>query len=153
MTPQQQAVLDLVNKINDASFGSWFNPSEVMAFAQIESAFRPHAYRYEPRLGEGSYGLMQVLASTARAVDASITDGQMMFDPEVGLRVGMKVAKLYWDQLTARLGREPSNEEWSDSYNRGVGGVLRDLAGVADHAYPAAWDAAQSFWAKLGVDA
>jgi len=152
MTPQQQQILDLVKQVNDRDFASWFNPSEVMAFCQIESAFRPHAYRYESRLGEGSYGLMQVLASTARQVDANITNPEMMYDPEIGLRTGMKVAKVYWEQLTGRLNRDPSYEEWADSYNRGVGGVLRDLSAVDDHAYPQAWDNAQSYWEAQGVD-
>ena len=122
MTPQQQIVLDLVKKLNAAEFSSWFHPSEVMAFVQVESAFRPTAYRFEPRLNEASYGLMQVLSSTARGVGFAGAERDL-YVPEIGLRIGMKVAKLYWDQETKHFGREPSYEEWSDSYNRGVGGV------------------------------
>src|SRR5512135_2365351 len=105
MTPQQQQVLDLIQKLNDNEFEGWFLPSELMAFCQIESAFRPKAYRYEPRLSEGSYGLMQVLASTARSVNPALSNPESMYDPEVGLRVGMKVAKLYWTQEQRRFGR------------------------------------------------
>lgn len=155
MTPIQQQVLILINKLNDSEFSSWFDPSEVMAFCQVESAFRAHAYRYEPRLGEGSYGLMQVLASTAKGVDPSLTDPEVMYAPETALRIGMKVAKLYWDQLSSRLKRDPSLEEWCDSYNRGVGGVLReDQLGKdpADDAYTSVWLRAQEFWAAQGID-
>lgn len=154
MTPQQQQVLDLINQINDAKFSSWFDPSEVMAFCQVESAFRPRAYRYEPRLGEGSYGLMQVLASTAKSVDPAITDPEAMYDPATGLTVGMTVAKLYWDQEQKHFGRDPTLEEWCDSYNRGVGGVeqIVDPGGEPDDAYTAVWIAAQQHWAAQGID-
>ena len=148
MTPQQQQVLDLIQKLNDGEFEGWFLPSEVMAFCQIESAFRPKAYRFEPRLGEGSYGLMQVLASTARSVEPSLVDPEKMYDPEVGLRIGMKVARLYWSQERLHFGRDPTREEWVASYNEGVGGAIRDVnAGrEPDPAYTKAWNAAFAYW-------
>lgn len=147
MTPEQQVVWDLISKLNDQEFSGWFETSEVMAFVQVESAFRPKAYRFEPRLGEGSYGLMQVLASTARSV-SGLLDPEAMYDPEVGLRTGMTVAKLYWSQEAKHFGRDPSLEEWAASYNEGVGGVERDAnAGrQPDPAYTAAWMRAYQFW-------
>lgn len=154
MTPLQQQALDAICRLNEVEFQSWFDPSEVMAFCQLESRFRPHSYRYEPRLGEGSYGIMQVLASTARGIDSTMTDPERMYDLETGLRFGMKVARLYWDQLSARLHRDPTYEEWSDSYNRGVGGVLREEQlgeDPADDSYPQEWDTAQEFWASRRV--
>lgn len=154
MTPLQQSTLDLINDLNVAEFDGWFLPSEVMAFVQIESAFRPHAYRYEPRLKEASFGLMQVLASTAEGIDPSLTDPARMYDPKTGLRIGMRVARAYWDQLEKRLGQEPTYEEWCDSYNRGVGGVMRIIAAgeEPDDAYTAAWIKAREFWEAQGID-
>ena len=150
MTQQQQAVLDLARKLNTAEFGDWFELSEVMAFCQVESAFRPRASRFEPRLNESSYGLMQVLASTAKSVGLVGTPDQM-YQPEIALRVGMKVARLYWDQEERHFGREPTYEEWAASYNEGVGGAERDVAAVRDPdpAYTAVWDAAQEHWAQV----
>lgn len=154
MTPEQQQTLDLIKRINDGEFSSWFQPSEVMAFCQIESRFKAHAYRYEPRLGEGSYGAMQVLASTAKQV-CNITNPEDLYGLEVGLRTGMSVAKTYYEQLQKRLGRDPDEEEWSDSYNRGVGGVLReeDLGeDTADDTYTKDWVKAWQYWQDHGAD-
>lgn len=67
MTVAQQDVLEIINQLNTSTFGGWFQPSSVMAFVQIESAFRPHAYRREPS-GVASYGLMQVLDVTAKGM-------------------------------------------------------------------------------------
>jgi hypothetical protein len=153
MTPEQQTVLGLIKKLNDAEFSGWFLPSEVMAFCQVESSFRPKACRYEPRLNEGSYGLMQVLASTAAGVGLTGSPEQM-YDPETGLRIGMKVAQLYWQQLSKYLRRDPTKEEWCDSYNRGVGGVehIIDSGSTPDDAYIKVWTAAQKYWVAQGVD-
>lgn len=154
ITTSQQMVLDLVHKLNDGEFGGWFFPSEVMAFCQIESAFQPKAYRFEPRLNEGSYGLMQVLASTAQGVGL-VGSPEQMYDPETGLRIGMKVAQLYWQQEVKHLSRDPTDEEWAASYNEGVGGAERDIdaAREPDPAYTTVWIAAQAHWAEQGVDA
>lgn len=149
MTPQQQKVLDLIRKINDGEFAGFFEPSYVMAWCQVESAFRPRAYRWEPRLQEASYGLMQVLESTAKGIDSSIGSMEELYDPECGLRIGMKVAKQYFDILDGKFGRDPSLEEWCDSYNRGPGG---SQLGDDDHAYVKVWMAAQEFWASQGID-
>lgn len=148
MTPAQQTTLDLIKKLNTTEFDDWFDPSEVMAFVQVESGFRPHAYRYEPALGEGSYGLMQVLASTAKPF--GVDNPETMYDPEVGLRTGMKVAKQYYETLQRKFGRDPVEEEWCDSYNRGPGG---SQLGSDDHAYVVAWVAAWEHWKAQGVDA
>lgn len=150
MTPFQQQCRDIIIRLNDTEFNSWFNPSEVMAFCQVESSFRPTARRFEPRLNESSYGLMQVLASTAKSVGLKGPATQM-FNPEIGIRTGIKVARLYWDQLTKHFGREPSLEEWSASYNEGVGGAERDVAADRDPdpAYTAIWIKAQEFWSPL----
>ena len=154
MTSTQISVLALINSLNSGEFASWFLPSEVMAFVQIESAFRPHAYRFEPRLNEGSFGLMQVLESTARGMMPSLASGEAMYDPTVGLRIGMLVAKQTWEIEARRLGGDPSYEVWTAGYNEGPLAALRqDARGEdPDPAYTKVWLAAQAHWQAQGVD-
>ena len=154
MTPAQEDTLAIIRRLNEREFNSWFRPSWVMAFVQIESAFHAHAYRYEPRLKEGSYGLMQVLASTAKE-HGLIGTPDRLYWPENGLRYGMRVAHDYWIKLKALIGRDPTLEEWAVSYNAGVGGAARHIkAGDEgfDAAYAHAWDRAVQFWQAQGVD-
>lgn len=154
MTPVQAQVLTIIKELNGSDFDGWFEPSEVMAFVQIESGFRAKAYRYEPRLGEGSYGLMQVLASTARTT-TGLGNPESMYVPRIGLEQGMKVARGNWEGLKALLAREPTYEEWAVAYNAGLAGDVRHIKrGDTDFdaAYANAWDTAQEFWAAQGVD-
>lgn len=147
MTPLQQQALDLIKKLNDAEFQGWFNPSEMMATCQVESSFRPHAIRHEPS-GVTSYGLSQVLDVTAARLGLQ-GDPQQMFDPEVGLRYGMKCHIEDWDILQKHFGRDPSYEEWCAAYNEGPGNVIK---GRQDDAYVRVWMRALEFWQSQGVD-
>lgn len=140
MTPLQQHAHDIILKLNQADFAGWFTPASVMAFVQVESLFRPRAYRKEPS-GVKSYGLMQVLDVTA--AELGITDPTTMYDPEIGLRTGMKVARSYWDVLTKHFGRAPTLPEWSASYNEGPGNVFKDRP---DLSYVKPWLAARNYW-------
>ncbi len=142
MTPAQILVRDLIVKLNTAEFGGWFAIESPMAFVQVESGFRPHAYRLEPS-GVASYGLMQVLDTTAKGF--SIADPKLMFEPEIGLRVGMSVARAYWDILQKHFGRVPTLAQWAASYNEGPGNVFGDRK---DSAYVEPWLAARLFWKK-----
>ena len=141
MTPAQQLVLDLIRKLNASTFGGWFTPSSVMAFVQVESAFRPRAFRQEPS-GVKSYGLLQILDVTARGIGftGAFED---LYDPETGLLWGMKYAREIWDQLARSFGRQPTLTEWSSAYNEGPGNVLR---GRDDSAYAKPWLAAKVHW-------
>jgi len=141
MNSAEQTVLDLVNKLNASTFGGWFQPSSVMAFVQVESAFRPHAYRKEPS-GVASYGLMQILDVTAKGIGFA---GKMedLYDPETGLLWGMKYARLIWDQLARHFGRPPTLTEWCSAYNEGPGNVFK---GRDDSAYARPWLAAKEHW-------
>lgn len=141
MTPFQQQCLDIAKRLNAAEFGGWFNPSEIMATIDVESSFRPGAIRHEPS-GVTSYGLMQVLDTTARGLGLK-GKPSLMFEPEIGIRYGMKAHKANWDYLERHLGREPSLEEWSAAYNEGAGNVLK---GRDDEAYTSKWIHAQEFW-------
>ena len=125
----------------------WMPIPELLAFIQVESAFLPTAYRFEPRLGEASWGLMQVLESTARENGLGSNAPETMFRPEVSIAIGINYARAAWELLTRRLGREPYEHEWVGSYNAGVGGVLR---GNVPQSYVARWRAARDNFAGLG---
>lgn len=141
-TPFQQECLDIIDRLNAAHFGDWFFRSTMMATIQVESAFRPRATRFEPRLNEASYGLCQVLESTARSLGL-VGDPHQMFDPEVSILYGMKVHRQDYDVLERRFGRAPSWEEFCDAYNRGARG---SHLGDEDHAYVALWMDARTLW-------
>ncbi len=146
MTPIQRAVYAAIVELNGNQFNGWFDPAEIMAFVQIESSFHPNAVRYEPSLNESSYGLMQVLLSTGKEFGHDVSNMDVLAD---NLFVGMKVLRAYFDQLKSRLGRDPYYEEWCDSYNRGVGGVLHEERlgrDTADDAYVIAWLSAFKYW-------
>jgi soluble lytic murein transglycosylase-like protein len=125
-----------------AAFGFW--PESVMAFCEVESDFRERAERYEPRLQESSYGLLQVLLSTARQVGFPSTSiATDLFDPATNLRIGMRYLRWIWDFLYRFHGRSPTIEEWCESYNQGVGNTIR---GRQDPAYVQKWLAARARW-------
>lgn len=140
MTPAQSLVHDLAIRLNRDEFAGWFAIESVMAFVQVESAFRPHAYRREPS-GVASYGLMQVLDVTAREFE--VADPTLMWQPEIGLRTGMKVARSYWEVLKKHFGHEPTLAQWAASYNEGPGNVFK---GRPDTAYIVPWGAARAYW-------
>ncbi|CAI5470597.1 unnamed protein product [Closterium sp. Yama58-4] len=97
----------------------------VCAVARVESAWQPLAYRFEPRLGEASIGLMQVLQSSAewlardmgyRAYAADVASS-MIRRPFAGLYYGM--AYLAW--LTTYKGISRSEEFVVRAYHGGPG--------------------------------
>jgi soluble lytic murein transglycosylase-like protein len=143
MTPASCLVLvrSLCDSDEFRAFG--FSPASVMAFCEIESGFDENAYRYEPRLGEGSYGLTQVLLGTARQCGWRGSDPAELYDPETNLRTGMRYMRWIWDFLKLRLARAPTLAEWSAAYNEGPGNVLR---GRTDPAYSDKWLAARERW-------
>lgn len=96
-------------------------PELVLAQVEAESNWDPRAYRYEPKLKEASYGLLQVLESTARGIGA-LAPGESpeaLFDPARGLKAGVRYIKL---QLTTTGGN------WAKAaaaYNAGPTGLKR----------------------------
>jgi soluble lytic murein transglycosylase-like protein len=141
MTPEQKHVLQVIDNLNQEEFHHWFKNFEVMAFVQIESSFKAHSIRHEPS-GVTSYGLMQVLDSSAR--DRGLRgDPAQMFDPHIGLRYGMLQLSWEWDFLKRHMGHDPAKEEWVAGYNEGVGNVLK---GRTDHAYVRLWQHAAAYW-------
>ncbi len=112
-----------VRFVNDAEFGGWFDPAMVMGVIATESSYRVMAYRAEPQINDASYGLMQVLYSTAR--DRGY-DGppEGLYDPLTNIRIGMAHLKWSFDYLSQRMGAV-SEAQWLSSYNAGVGYVMR----------------------------
>lgn len=122
-------VLAIVNRVN-ATMGYWHDARDVLAVVSIESSFDPNAYRYEKHLDDASYGLMQVLSTTAR--DMGYTGApEGLLDPKTNIRVGMIYLKWVWDFLAGRLGREPTYDEWLSAYNGGIGNVLKGWRSTA----------------------
>lgn len=113
----------IVEQINAAEFGGWFDPADVLAVVEIESSFIPDAVRHEPHINDSSIGLMQVLYTTA--VDRGLVGGPAaLFDPVVNIRMGMRQLKWSFDYLAGRLGHAPELAMWIGSYNAGVGNAL-----------------------------
>lgn len=136
-------VLAIIRAVNDAEHGGWFDPFDVLAVVEIESSYRPRAYRAEPRIGDASWGLMQLLLSTAR--DRGYQgDGEGLFEPEVNIRLGMAHLRWSWDYLT-RNGRVIDKATWIASYNAGVGAVER---GWRNLGYVDRWGRARMRWAS-----
>lgn len=75
--------------------------SWIQAVIQTESSWNPYAYRYEPKINDASYGLMQLLTSTARGLGYGGTpDG--LFDPDVNVDLGTRLLA----QLRGRFGND-----------------------------------------------
>lgn len=102
-------------------------PFELLAAtAQVESAWNPRAYRYEPALGEASYGLMQTLYSTARSMGFNGRPEEL-YDPRTSLTMGARY-------LRAQLARFGAPGLASAAYNAGPGRVASEISktGVKD---------------------
>ncbi|MCA3247278.1 MAG: transglycosylase SLT domain-containing protein, partial [Azospirillum sp.] len=125
--PVPQTANDLLAIINANNADGWHDPRDVLATIAVESSFNPAAYRFEPHLGEASYGLMQILWSTARQMERGLTDPSQLYDPETNIRIGMLYQRWTFDFLRRRLGRDPSQAEWLSAYNAGVGNVLKGV--------------------------
>lgn len=122
--PGRLSPQDVLALLPEADPEGWMPPAYALAFVEVESGFNPTAYRFERHLNEASYGLMQVLASTAR--DMGLTGSpEEMYDPGTSLRIGIAYSRWTWDFLSRRLGSEPTEAQWIGAYNAGVGNVLR----------------------------
>lgn len=120
-----------------------FAAADVLAIIEIESSFRPAAYRAEPQIGDGSYGLMQILYSTAK--DRGYAGAPAgLFDPETNIRLG--IAHLAWGRdYLARFGAV-AEAQWVGAYNAGVGNVRK---GYIPAGYVAKWRNARARWRAL----
>ncbi|WP_168185872.1 lytic transglycosylase domain-containing protein [Magnetospirillum sp. ME-1] len=136
-------VVAMVRAINEAEFGGWFDIADVLAVIQIESSFRPGAYRAEPQINDASYGLMQILSRTAadRGYDGP---PEGLYDPETNILFGMRHLRWSWDYLARRMGSAPPRSLWIGSYNAGVGNAMK---GYTPYAYVMKFEAARLLWA------
>lgn len=105
-----------------------FRPSPEMltTVASIESSFNSRAYRYEKHLDDASYGLMQVLYSTARWLHdqmgysrVGLPNETALYDPYVSMYYGAA----YLDWLIKAYGG--TEEEVIRRYNGGPQGDRR----------------------------
>ena len=96
---------------------------DLMAMFQIESRFDPNALNEnDGGVGNHAYGIGQMLETTAR--DVGITNPQVLFDMETGIRATMQYMIWIFDFLAPRLLRNPTASEWIGAYNIGIGNVL-----------------------------
>lgn len=152
LTEMQQICLDIIAGLNKSIYAGWFWRASIMAIIEIESSFDPQAYRAEPRLNDGSYGLMQLLGSTARGLGYVPDDLDGLFDPETNISLGMKGMRQNWDRLARWRSKssspEPTLAEWASAWNWGVYAVI---TGRNDSVYADKWAAARARWvAEIG---
>lgn len=95
----------------------------IKAVIMTESSFNPKAYRAEPAISDGSYGLMQVLFRTAVALGFPNDPAQheRLFDVDTNIDLGTKLLK----QLIGRYGMNPP--DLYAAYN--AGSVRKNAAG------------------------
>lgn len=113
----------MVDIIIDRHFKGRLDTVMICAIAEIESNRQPFAYRYEPKLGEASTGVMQTLQSTAewlardmgyRAYELQGAS-TMLYRPFVSVYFG--AAFLKW--LSTYDGKKRSEEFMVRAYNGG----------------------------------
>lgn len=83
--------------INKAAIKYGLESAAIKAVIEIESNFNPAAYRYEAHLKDASWGLMQLLLSTARETsnNSNLTASELL-KPEINIDIGTKyLSKLY----------------------------------------------------------
>lgn len=112
---------ELGNKFSDHGF---LSERDVLRICYIESQLNHFAYRYEPHLNTASYGLMQILETTARDIgfNGPISD---LYNPLINIFWGMKYLIWINSYLTRKMGRSPTKATILSAYNAGPGNVLR----------------------------
>jgi|SRR5579863_1644423 len=100
--------------INQAAAQYGIDPDFVKAIISVESNWNPNAVRPEPQINDASYGLMQVLLTTARRVSGNSTlTAQQLLTPAVNITVGTA----YIRELQDKYGGYP--EDIASAYNAG----------------------------------
>lgn len=146
--PRGSEYLPLVRQIVAEEGQGIVTAADVMAVMEIESAFNPRAYRAEPKLGDGSRGLMQVLLMVARD-RGYYGDPDGLYDPETNIRVG--VAHLVWGYLyldNKIAGAGVPEPKWVSAYNGGVGRVM---GGWENIGYVSRFRSARDRWRRAGA--
>lgn len=118
--------------IASAALAAGVNPALVKAHMAAESNFDPRAYRAEPGIGDASFGLMQLLWRTARALGytaAAPTDTDKanltgLYDPATNIQLGAQLIA----QNLALAGGDEYLETAIAAYNEGIGNAKADQA-------------------------
>ena len=95
----------------------------IWAVMAQESNFRPTAYRHEPKIRDGSHGLMQVLYRTARSLGYQGERGEAgkltgLFDPATNINLG---AMLLADNLDLTKSLEGAVSTYNGGFRPGQG--------------------------------
>jgi soluble lytic murein transglycosylase-like protein len=64
--------------------------SLIAAIIKVESDFVPQAYRYESKVNDSSYGLMQILTGTAKMVMGASVSTEDLYNPTKNIIIGTK---------------------------------------------------------------
>ena len=96
------------------------------AIAGTESDWNPNAYRDEPKIGDASYGLMQLLTKTAYALGYR-GEAEGLYDPETNINLGAALIA----QNISRFG-EDFDAVYS-AYNSGSPTKYKTSSEVAAH--------------------
>lgn len=150
--PAAPPILSRGGRLSPAEVAALIDPAygvpvaDALAYVEVESSFNPTAYRFESHLGEASWGLMQVLESTAR--DRGLIGGpDQMFIPEIGLQLGLAHVAWTRDFLASR-GAPADPVAVALAYNAGVGNALR---GNTVARYGQRWQAARARYLGQGL--
>lgn len=109
----------LAGKVFDTSIREGVDPELGFRLVRLESEFNPHAVSKV-----GALGLTQLMPSTARLFDKSVTR-ERLFQPDVNLRVGFRYLRTLLDMYKGNVNLALL------AYNRGEDAVWRDVrAGV-----------------------
>lgn len=90
----------------------------VLAIIETESSFNPSAYRYEAHIKDASYGLMQVLYSTAKWLGFQ-GKPEELFDVKINLLYGIKYLSWLFNQNISLEGVIMSYNEGLGNYKKG----------------------------------
>jgi soluble lytic murein transglycosylase-like protein len=104
----------------DEIINQWANkysidPNLIRAFIKTESNWNINAYRYEPKIKDASYGLMQVLLKSGQMItgNSKLTVAQLK-DPTVNIMIGTK----YIRDLIDKYGTQGMDAVYA-AYNAG----------------------------------
>ena len=106
---------DLAGLIYDAALAEGLHPSLGYQLVKVESGFKSHA-----RSSRGALGLTQVRIATAREVEPSVTERQLL-GADMNLRIGFRVLHRLLGQFNHDL------ELALRAYNLGPSGALASL--------------------------
>jgi soluble lytic murein transglycosylase-like protein len=119
---------DILATYNDSiqSYATRFavDPAFIAAIIQTESSGDPNAYRFEKKLNDASFGLMQVLSGTARNLGYT-GEPEGLYDPDTNIMYGTMLIQ----QLQSRFGSDPA--AIYSAYNSGSATAYKTSTQVA----------------------